>query len=421
MGIVGLRRGLSLARQSGRHLDLEFVALCDTQKEELERVGQQLGLATYTDYSAFLEHDLDAVILANYFHEHAPYAIEALRAGKHVLSETAACKTLAEGVALVRQVERSGKIYMFAENYAYMVFNQEMRRLYRAGEIGEFKYGEGEYVHPMSADVFNSISPGIDHWRNWLPVTYYCTHALAPVMFITDTWPRKVNGFVIPHDPNDRTKALTARRSDTASMIALRMDNGAVVKLLQHDLRGEGVWVRIHGNRGLMENLRHGNPEMVRVRKEPFEKKPDEPVEKIYLPDFPTHHYEGMRAGHGGGDFFVTHHFTEAIREGRQPDLDVYRGVAMSIVGILAYRSALANSATLEVPDLRKESDRRRCARDDWSPDPADRRPDQPHPSILGDLKPTSGGLDYARRLWEDPGSPSHREASDTSSRLLSG
>ena len=52
----------------------------------------------------------------------------ALTAGKHVMSETAACHTLGEGVALARAVEKSGKIYMFAENYPYMVYNQEMRR-----------------------------------------------------------------------------------------------------------------------------------------------------------------------------------------------------------------------------------------------------------------------------------------------------
>ena len=37
-----------------------------------------------------------------------------------------------------------------------------------------------------------SISPGLNHWRNWLPPTYYCSHALAPLMCITDTMPKSV-------------------------------------------------------------------------------------------------------------------------------------------------------------------------------------------------------------------------------------
>ena len=39
------------------------------------------------------------------------------------MSETAACSTLTEGVALIEAVEKSGRIYMFAENYPYMEFN----------------------------------------------------------------------------------------------------------------------------------------------------------------------------------------------------------------------------------------------------------------------------------------------------------
>lgn len=402
VGVVGVGRGITFAQGAGPAVGLELVALCDVWEERLRAEAGRLGVAAYADYDAFLEHDLDAVVLANYFHQHAPLAVRALESDRHVMSETTAAFTLAECVELVRAVERSGKIYMLAENYPYAAYNQEMRRLYKAGEIGQFRYGEGEYVHPMSASIFNSISRGVDHWRNWLPVTYYCTHALAPVMFITDTWPVSVNGFVIPHDPADANKARTARRSDTASMIALNMDNGAVVKLLQYDLRGEGSWTRIHGNRGLMENLRHGGQHMLRVHKESFEKDDDEPVERIYDPDFPVHHDEASRAGHGGGDFFMTYHFAEAIRSGKQPYFDVLRGVAMSMVGILAYRSALAGAAPLSVPDLRVESERRLCENDDWSPDPAVRRAGQPAPSMLGAVEPTEEALSYAREVWSD-------------------
>jgi hypothetical protein len=294
---------------------------------------------------------------------------------------------------------------MFAENYPYMLFNQEMRRLYRAGAIGEFKYGEGEYVHPMSAEYSTRISPGVDHWRNWIPATYYCTHSLAPIMVITDTWPVMVNGFVIPYDPEDGVHyGKTVRRSDLASMIAVRMDNGAVAKLLKGSLRGHGVWVRIHGNQGLMENLRYGDTRWLRVRREPFDKEEGEPTERVYLPDFPEHHDEATRAGHGGGDFFMNYHFAQAIRSGRQPYLDVYRGVAMSIVGILGYRSALADGAPVEVPDLRQAEVRDAYRDDHWSPDPRDRGPGQPWPSMQGDITPSPEGVAFARKVWREHG-----------------
>ena len=48
-------------------------------------------------------------------------------------------------------------------------------------------YGEGEYIHPIDADNWNKMSCGMNHWRNWIPATYYCTHSLAPIMYITET------------------------------------------------------------------------------------------------------------------------------------------------------------------------------------------------------------------------------------------
>ncbi|MCF7853262.1 MAG: Gfo/Idh/MocA family oxidoreductase [Candidatus Pacebacteria bacterium] len=404
VGVIGVGRGHGFAAGAGPHLGMELVALCDTWEERLNKVGKELGVTTYTDYDEFLEHDMDAVILANYFHQHAPFAVKALKAGKHVMSETAACFTLAQGVELIDTVEQTGKIYMFAENYPYMVFNQEMRRLYRAGKVGTFMYGEGEYVHPGSADFHNRISPGLNHWRNWIPATYYCTHSLAPIMFITETWPEKVNGFVMPYREDDPVAQRHVRVSDASSMIALRMNNGAVVKLLQVYLRGHGVWVRIHGSRGQMENLRQGDKNMVRLRREQYHEKRTDPEEQIYLPDFPEHHEKATSAGHGGGDFFMNFHFADAIRKQKPPFLDVYRGVAMSIVGPLAYRSALNDSNAVDIPDFRKESVRRQYADDHWSPDPTCRKEGDPPPSILGEIKPSDQALDYAKKVWKENG-----------------
>jgi predicted dehydrogenase len=383
---------------------LELVAICDTWEERLASAGESLGVQTYADYDEFLSHDMDAVILANYFHQHAPLAIRALEAGMHVMSETSACHTLGEGVALIRAVEKSGLTYMFAENYPYSATNQEMRRLYQKGAIGEFRYGEGEYVHPDPAEVRLGRSCGFDHWRNWIPATYYCTHSIAPVMVITDTRPEKVNGFVVPFDFEDPTLAMTARRSDTAATIICRMDNGAVMKSLHGGLRGHGNYVRIHGNRGLMENCRHGDKQRLRVWKEPWEKRKNEPTEIVYNPDFPVHHDKATRAGHGGGDFFTAYHFTNAIRSGEPPYLDVYRGVDMSIVGVQAWRSVLADSAPFEVPDFRKESVRRKYKDDHWSPDPARKAKGQPPSSVLGHLSPGPDARKLARKVWATKG-----------------
>ena len=85
VGIIGVGRGQNFADGATDLVGMKLVALCDTWEERLNEVGKQYGVATYTDYDRFLEHEMDAVILANYFNEHAPFAIKALRAGKQRL------------------------------------------------------------------------------------------------------------------------------------------------------------------------------------------------------------------------------------------------------------------------------------------------------------------------------------------------
>ncbi|MBI3986629.1 MAG: Gfo/Idh/MocA family oxidoreductase, partial [Lentisphaerae bacterium] len=107
VGVVGVGRGMAFARGATDLTGMKLVALCDTWEERLKEAGRQLRVSAYTDYARFLEHDMDAVILANYFHQHAPFAVRALQAGFHVMSECAPCFTAAEGVALIRTVEKS--------------------------------------------------------------------------------------------------------------------------------------------------------------------------------------------------------------------------------------------------------------------------------------------------------------------------
>jgi predicted dehydrogenase len=400
VGVVGVGRGQSFMGGAAALVGLELVAICDTWEARLREVGARHGVATYTDYDAFLAHDLDAVVLANYFHEHAPLAIRALEAGKHVMSECASNGTLAEGVALCRAVEASGCVYMLAENYPFTVFNQEMARVYRTGEIGRVLYAEGEYNHPMAYDDLLRISPGLAHWRNRLPATYYCTHALAPLMWITGDLPVAVSAMAISapelEDP-------TVRLGDTGAVILCRMDSGAVFRLFGVGVPGHSNWYRLHGTRGAMESVRgHGyfGPEQVRVWHDPWTRQPGEVEDRVYTPDWPEHGDLARQAGHGGGDFWTNFHFANAIRTGEPNRLDVYHGVAMSSVGILAWKSALAGGQPLPLPDFRDEAARAPYADDTWSPFTAA----DPPPSIRGRREPSPEAVAHARAVWADVG-----------------
>ena len=96
LGIFGLYRGSHLIDNFLSN-NAEIVAVCDFDQKRLDEAKKKLGdIALYTDFDEFIEHEgLEAVLIANYFHEHTPYAIKALKKNIHVLSECISNSTMA--------------------------------------------------------------------------------------------------------------------------------------------------------------------------------------------------------------------------------------------------------------------------------------------------------------------------------------
>ena len=58
-------------------------------------------------------------------------------------------------------------------------------------------------------------------------------------------------------------------------------------------------------------------------------------------------------AGHDGGDFFIVEDFINAVRDNKQPELDVYKACEWSAVGLLSGISVANKGRTIEVPHFR--------------------------------------------------------------------
>lgn len=150
IGVMGAYRGTSMINYCMAADNAVVVAICDKWKEGLEKqkaLHNDKNITYYASFDEFIKHDMDAVVLANYANEHAPFAIKCLKAGKHVFSEVLPVQTMKEAVELTEAVENSGLVYAYGENYCYMPATYEMRKLYKEGKIGEFEYAEGEYIH----------------------------------------------------------------------------------------------------------------------------------------------------------------------------------------------------------------------------------------------------------------------------------
>jgi len=407
IGILGARRGLSFLRQVKQNEDLGFdvVAICDNVAFRLKGEITNYDVKLYEDFDDMLKSDIECVLLANYFHQHTPFAIKALKANKHVLSEVTSASTMKECVQLCEAVEESDKIYMLAENYAFTKMGLAMKEQYDANKIGEAIYGEGEYIHPIDVKLFNQISIGKNHWRNWVPSTYYCTHALAPLMYFTNTYPISVNALSIVKD--ELLKG-TAKQCDPSSVILCRMNNDAVFRLYGWNSPGHSIWYRVHGTKGSFEAPRqydggYFGDGMLHISVDKWHLKEGEHEITGFIPTWPEKYKSAGNAGHGGGDYVVMSLFKEAISNNKVPEFfDVYKGVAMSAVGILAWKSALANGAPYEVPNFRDKKAREKYKDDDFSPFPDALDKPRIQPSLRNNVKHTKKDYDNAQKIWDE-------------------
>jgi len=372
MGIFGIHRGANFYDNILVN-NAEVVAVCDAMESRLEEAKEHLGkdLATYTNFDDFLNHEgLEAIFLCNYFHEHASYAIRALEKNIHVLSECVSNATMAEGVALMRAVQKSKAIYMLAENYPFSTTNQEMRRLYRSGILGKILYAEGEYNHPEDPDnpiTVETLRPYLNHWRNYLPRTYYVTHALAPLIYITGGMPVRITAMPV-YSPETRDGLKGLYVGDQAAIITCLNDNNSVYRVGGHSGFGaHNTSVRICCEDGQAERIRGTEDLLLRYN---YWNVPENAVEsQTYTPQFHDDQKELIeKAGHGGGDFYVIREFLNCIRENKQPEFDAHFAVTMASVGILGHRSALELGVPYDIPDLRKEEEQKKYENDYLTP-----------------------------------------------------
>lgn len=372
VGIFGARRGADFIKNLMAN-NGEIVAVCDRNEKFLKNTVADLpgDVAAYTDAEEFLNHPMDAVILANYFTEHTKYAIRFLEKGIHVLCECLSNVTMAEGVQLVRAAEKSKAHFMLAENYVYMLFNQEMKKVYDGGTLGKVLYAEGEYNHPANAYDPASLATLINyekHWRNYLPRTYYITHSLGPIMYITGSQPVKVTAMPI-YSPSPDDCCRVGRVPEAASVITILNDDHSVFKVTGHASFGARAdSYRVCGQKGMIENIR-GTDGMVMLRYNDWDIPEGREAVNYYKPGIIDKDADIIaKAGHGGGDYYICREFLNAIRNDTGPDLDVYYATTLSSVAIMAHRSTLAGGVPQEIPDFRKEEDRVKFENDTASP-----------------------------------------------------
>lgn len=366
IGIAGRRGGAFVAGLRSVE-GVEVAAFCDPNPDALADQAARHGVeGRFASFGSMVEA-VDAVVIATPMHLHADQSIQALDAGKHVLSEVTACVSINETWRLLDAVERSSRTYMMAENYCYSRDNVLVRELARRGMFGELYYGEGEYLHEVRNLHHNP--DGTPTWRYVWQVGVngctYGTHSLGPVMhWFTALDPQERIESVVclgagrhtdPEHPHDDTSIMLCKLR-SGKLIRVRVD-------MLSNRPHQSSYYSLQGTTGVFEASRfRGEPSRVWFG----ENRHEENREWQPLSDYANLLPESYKAvaeqaacsGHGGGDFMVAREFALSVVNGTPPPVDIYSALEWTAAGLCSQVSIDNGGVPIRVPDFRDPSRR---------------------------------------------------------------
>ena len=366
VGIVGAPRGAGFMAGFNAVTETKVVALCDKNRETLERSAERYGIERrYTDYEQMLDSDVDVIVIATPMPLHAPMAIAALNAGKHVFSEVSAATDLTQCWQLAQAVKSSGRKYMMAENYCYMKPNVLVKELARRGLFGALYFGEGEYIHDVKD--LNRQTPWRRVWQTGRNGCTYPTHSLGPVLqwfnaardegqevirvervacFGSGRHYQDWRGVDFDHD--DLTLMLC--QLNTGGLVKIRLD---MLSDRPHNL----AYYSLQGTKGCYE-ARRGLGDQPKIWLADFHKPVEwhalSELEEEFMPAmWRNPPEEAVRAGHGGGDYFEVRDFVDSILHDTEPPIDVFAALDFTVPGLISEESINRGGVPLPVPDFR--------------------------------------------------------------------
>lgn len=381
---VGGRGGYLLSLMLQRK-DVDVVAVCDVAPERVRwaqsavvKSGQRqpagFGEHGPDDYRRMLERkDLVAVVVATPMEDHARMSVDALRAGKAVLSEVAAATTLKDCWALVKAVEQTGTLYMLAENVCYYRELMAVGNMVRKGVFGELTYGECGYVHDCRA--YDFAADGSLTWRGLQTRdeigNRYPTHAIGPMaqwmgigrsdrfvsLVAMSSRQAGVTYYAREKFGTDSPQARAEYKKGDSTTCLIRTAEGAVIDLRYDTSSARPVRsTTYHNLQGEKASYESGRNEIWiegRSKAETWE-----PLSK-YAAEYEDEQWkrfgkEASESGHGGADFFVLKDFFDTLRSGRPSPIDVYDAAVWSAIIPLSVVSLEKGSAAVEFPDFCK-------------------------------------------------------------------
>jgi predicted dehydrogenase len=171
-----------------------LVAVCDKDSARLGKV-----LRTYpdvqpcADFAALVARDdVDAVAIATPVNTHAPLAIAALDAGKHVLVEKPLASSPPDAEAMIRKAREQDRVLMVDHTFIYTPAVRKMKQLIDSGELGELYF-------------IDSVRINLGLFQHDVNVVWdLAPHDLSIMDYLVGRLPRSLSAFGAVHAHSDR-------------------------------------------------------------------------------------------------------------------------------------------------------------------------------------------------------------------------
>lgn len=365
VGVVG--GGFGSSFQWHLHPNAKVTAVCDIRPDRLRTLAEVYRCGnTFKDFHDFLKHpELDAVAVFTPAPMHAWMDVEAMKAGKHVISAVPAGRTVEELESILETVKRTGLKYMMAETSYYRPEIMTCREWAAQGKFGTIFYSEAEYHHegllPLMYDERGSPT-----WRYGYPPMHYPTHSTGMVVPVTGE--RLIEVQAMGWGDGHEILATNPYKNpfwNTTGFFKTSGGHSSRISVFWHVAAGGTERGQFFGDRMsyIMERPEHSPNTVVRIAKDGKTvtdsngyPEGDVAIEAYAQPD----HLERLPAplrvktGHGNSHTFITNEFISAIVEDRHPSVNIWEAIAYTLPGLVAHQSALKGGEVMKIKDYGK-------------------------------------------------------------------
>jgi len=367
VAVVGLEFGAEFVPIYLHHPDVAKVVICDLNPRTLSRVGEQFNIdeRSHNLAAVLIDAEVDAVHLNTGIPDHAEQSQKVLLSGKHCACAVPMATSLSDIEAVLTAQQQSKKSYMMMET---SVMTREffwVQDQIKSGLLGRIQFLRGAHYQDMENWP--------DYWMG-LPPMHYATHAISPLLAISNTRAKRVHCFGSGHmRPDLRKQYDNPYPVETAIFELENTDVTAeVTRSLFHTGRAYTESFNVYGEKATFEwqQVEEEDPVLFQMAGATTTRGYQVDTNRIKIPDradlLPPEIarftqqtvYDATNpalsfiqgGGHGGSHPHLVHEFVRAIVEDRDPIIGPTTAANWTAAGICAHQSAMSHAKAVNVP-----------------------------------------------------------------------